>query len=95
MKIEEAILYVEDVAENIRKEAERFKSLKDYPLSTSMQRTVIKCEKSAEEQRKIAEWLKALRDIKKIIDIDNSVIQEDVIKYKLICEIIERFNKEE
>ena len=47
-----------------------------------------KCCKCAEDLRQLAEWLKALQKIKAIIDIPNSVIQEDVIKYKMICEVV-------
>ena len=32
--------------------------------------------------------LEKIEKIKEIIDIDNSVIQEDVMKYKMICEVI-------
>ena len=32
--------------------------------------------------------LEALQKIKRIIDINNSVLQEDVIKYKMICEVV-------
>lgn len=37
--------------------------------------------------------LTTIEDIKQIIDIDNSVIQEDVMKYKMICEVIEKEQK--
>lgn len=38
--------------------------------------------------------LKVLQEVKKIIDIDNSLIQEDVIKYKMICELVEKTIRE-
>lgn len=38
--------------------------------------------------------LETLQEVKKIIDIDNSLIQEDVIKYKMICNIVDRAYKE-
>lgn len=38
--------------------------------------------------------LETLQEIKKIIDIDNSLIQEDVMKYKIICNIVDRAYKE-
>ena len=34
--------------------------------------------------------LEALQEIKKIINIDNSSIQEDVKKYKIICNIVDK-----
>jgi hypothetical protein len=33
-----------------------------------------------------------LEKIKEIIDIPNTVIQEDVMKYKMICEVVENDN---
>lgn len=33
--------------------------------------------------------LEQIDKIKQIIAIDNSVIQEDVMKYKMICEVVE------
>lgn len=35
------------------------------------------------------EALEQINKIKQIIAIDNSVIQEDVMKYKMICEVVE------
>lgn len=32
--------------------------------------------------------IEKIEKIQEIIDIDNSVIQEDVMKYKMICEVI-------
>ena len=37
--------------------------------------------------------LTTIEDIKQIIDIDNSVIQEDVMKYKMICKVIGKENE--
>ena len=34
--------------------------------------------------------LKAVGDIKEIINISNFAIQEDVLKYKMICEVVEK-----
>ena len=34
--------------------------------------------------------LEQIDKIERIIAIDNSVIQEDVLKYKMICEVIKR-----
>ena len=34
--------------------------------------------------------VEAIRKIKQIINISNCVIQEDVLKYKMICEVIEK-----
>lgn len=39
--------------------------------------------------------LKAVGEIKKIINISNFVIQEDVLKYKMICEVIEKMDEVE
>lgn len=41
------------------------------------------------------EALKAIERIKQIISISNFVIQEDVLKYKMICEVVERMDGEE
>ena len=35
--------------------------------------------------------LATIEDIKKIIDIDNFTIQEDVLKYKMICEVVDKY----
>lgn len=37
--------------------------------------------------------LEAVEKIKQIINIPNFVIQEDVLKYKMICEIVERIDE--
>ena len=37
--------------------------------------------------------LDKIEKIQAIIDIDNSVIQEDVMKYKMICEVIANDNR--
>ena len=37
--------------------------------------------------------LKAVGEIKKIINIPNFIIQEDVLKYKMICEVVERMDE--
>lgn len=37
--------------------------------------------------------LKAVGEIKEIINISNFVIQEDVLKYKMICEVVERMDE--
>lgn len=34
--------------------------------------------------------METLQEVKKIIDIDNSLVQEDVMKYKMICELVEK-----
>ena len=39
--------------------------------------------------------LQATGEIKEIINISNFVIQEDVLKYKMICEVVEKMNSEE
>lgn len=39
-------------------------------------------------KEKAIQALKAIEKIKQIVNISNSVIQEDVIKYKMICEVI-------
>lgn len=36
--------------------------------------------------------LRAIGKIKEIINISNFVIQEDVLKYKMICEVIEKMD---
>lgn len=36
--------------------------------------------------------LKAVGDIKEIINISNFVIQEDVLKYKMVCEVVEKMD---
>lgn len=36
--------------------------------------------------------LRAVGRIKEIINISNFVIQEDVLKYKMICEVVERMD---
>lgn len=38
--------------------------------------------------------LEVLQEVKKIIDIDNAYIQEDVIKYKMIRELVEKALRE-
>ena len=89
MTLDEAITHYEEVAKenqdradsNIMMERNGTKFLYDGEEYK-------KCYKCAEEHRQLAEWMKALRKVKAIIDIDNSVIQEDVIKYKLICEVV-------
>ena len=35
------------------------------------------------------EALQKIYEIESIISIDNSIIQEDIIKYKMICEVLE------
>lgn len=37
----------------------------------------------------------AIEKIKLIISIPNTVIQEDVLKYKMICEVVERMDEVE
>lgn len=39
--------------------------------------------------------LRAVGRIKEIINISNFVIQEDVLKYKMICEVVEKMGGEE
>lgn len=39
--------------------------------------------------------LETLQEIKKTINIDNSYIQEDVMKYKIICNIVDKALEEE
>lgn len=39
--------------------------------------------------------LKAVEEIKEIINISNFAIQEDVLKYKMICEVVEKMDGEE
>ena len=39
--------------------------------------------------------LKTVGEIKEIIDISNFVIQEDVLKYKMICEVVEKMDEVE
>lgn len=34
---------------------------------------------------------KALKEIKQIIDTPNTAVQEDVLKYKMICEVVDRW----
>ena len=36
--------------------------------------------------------LKAVGEIKEIINIPNFVIQEDVLKYKMVCEVVEKMD---
>lgn len=38
------------------------------------------------------EALKAVGEIKEIINISNFVIQEDVLKYKMICEVVQKMD---
>lgn len=38
------------------------------------------------------EALKVVGEIKEIINISNFVIQEDVLKYKMICEVVEKMD---
>lgn len=38
------------------------------------------------------EALKAVGKIKEIINISNFAIQEDVLKYKMICEVVEKMD---
>ena len=37
---------------------------------------------------------RTLKQIKEIIDIPNTVIQEDVFKYKMICNLLEKENQQ-
>ena len=37
---------------------------------------------------------RVIRDIKVIINIPNTVIQEDVLKYKMICDVIARMDED-
>ena len=81
--IDEAIQHAEEVAE----ENERFcQAMPEHSASA------FHC---AEEHRQLAEWLKelqqckkALEEIKEIININNNYIQEDVLKYKMICAVL-------
>ena len=41
------------------------------------------------------EALKAVGEIKEIINISNFVIQEDALKYKMICEVVEKIDEVE
>lgn len=41
------------------------------------------------------EALEVVGKIKEIINISNFVIQEDVLKYKMICEVVERMDGRE
>lgn len=45
--------------------------------------------KDKEALNKAIEALAKINKIKEIIAIDNLVIQEDVMKYKMICEVLE------
>ena len=45
--------------------------------------------KDKEALNKAIEALAKVNKIKEIIAIDNAVIQEDVMKYKMICEVLE------
>ncbi len=94
MNIEKAISHAELLAEKNKEHAEMFRTFSGDTGISDMKKTAEKCERIAEEHIQLAEWLKALRDIKKIIDIDNSVIQEDVMKYKAICDIVNKALKE-
>lgn len=41
------------------------------------------------------EALQIIQKLKEIINIPNLVIQEDVLKYKMICEVIEKMDEVE
>lgn len=41
---------------------------------------------------KAVDALEAVGKIKEIINISNFVIQEDVLKYKMICEVVEKMD---
>lgn len=51
---------------------------------------------AADEARRLAiDALKVVEGIKEIINISNFAIQEDVLKYKMICEVFERMDEAE
>ena len=44
---------------------------------------------------KAVDALEAIGEIKEIINISNFAIQEDVLKYKMICEVVEKMDEVE
>lgn len=57
--------------------------------------TFVDDKKTDEAMSMALKALKAVEEIKQIINISNFIIQEDVLKYKMICEVVERIGEVE
>lgn len=64
------------------------KNLREYMIITDKRLKYKFLKEHYEALDKAINALEKIEKIQEIVNIDNSVIQEDVMKYKMICEVI-------
>ena len=67
---------------------DKLPNIEDEDENNKAVKSLSECELVYMDKDTTEEALEKIEKIRKIIDIDNSIIQEDVLKYKMICEIM-------